>query len=248
MRRLALFGCLLLVAAAPGLAEPIRVFAHETAPFFYRDETGQPAGLEYEILDYYARASGRPLEIRWAGSWEEVLPAIERGEADVAAALITITEERRQTMDFSSSYLPIRVMLVEPRDRHTRELRELQGQSLVTIRGTTYEQILSEIPDIDLLYVPGDEEQLQAVAAGRARAAAVDSAVAFSHLSSYQDLHLTLPLSEEQGLGFATPKGSPLAGELSRHLSQLRSGRIYFRLLEKHLGAEAARIVAAARD
>jgi ABC-type amino acid transport substrate-binding protein len=243
MRKLALLATLSLVATTPALAEPLRVLANETAPFFYRDDAGEPTGLEYEILESFARKAGRPLEIRWADSWGEVLPAIERGEADIGAALITITEQRRQVMDFSPSYLPIRVMLVEPAERTIQELSELSGETLVTIRGTTYEEALSAVPEAQFLYVANDDEQLQAVASGAARAAAVDSAVAFSHLPSYPGLHLTLPLSERQHLGFALPKGSPVAGELGRHIAQLKSGHIYFRLLEKHLGVEAARAV-----
>src|SRR5688500_15587845 len=78
--------------AAPAAADapPLRVLAYETRPFFHRDG-GKPAGFEYELLDYYARSKGRPLQLVWVADFEQVLPRLLKGEGDVAAATLTAT-------------------------------------------------------------------------------------------------------------------------------------------------------------
>ena len=236
-------------AAAEGArsGQPVKVLAYETRPFFYRDG-GKPAGLEFEILDYYARTKGRPLQVVWVDDFEQVLGRLARGEGDVAAATLTATPERQQQVDFSARYFPVRVMLVEPRGQHTTSLADLAGSTLATIKGTTYETVMTQVPRAKFVYGVTEEDMLKLIAAGKARAAAADSALVLGPLRNYPQLHLGIPLSPEQGLAFAVPKGSPLGAELSKHIAQLKAGQIYYRLLEKHLGAEAAKLAAAGRE
>jgi ABC-type amino acid transport substrate-binding protein len=236
---------LMCVAALPAAAQPLRVLAFESEPFFYL-EGGQPAGLEYEILDYFARAHGRPLEIIWEEQFDALLPGLVAGAGDVAAGTITITPEREAQVDFSSSYFPVRVILVEPEGETTADLRDLAGATLATIAGTTYEEILRPVAGERLIYGADEKELLGLVAAGRARATAMDTVLALAYLPAFPQLHMTLPLSEPTQYGFATVSGSPLAGQLSEHLRQLKLSGIYFRLLDRFLGREAVDMVKAA--
>jgi len=227
--------------------QPLKVLAYDTRPFFYRDG-GKPAGLEYEILEYYARAKGRPLQVVWVDDFEQVIDRLARGDGDVAAATLTATPERQRQVDFSARYFPVRVMLVEPRDQNTTSLADLAGATLATIKGTTYETVMTQVPRAKFVYGITEDDMLKLIAAGKARAAAADSALVLGPLRNYPQLKLGIPLSPEQGLAFAVPKGSPLGEELSKHIAQLKAGQIYYRLLEKHLGAEAAKLAAAGRE
>ena len=235
-------------AAAQAAEAPLRVLAYETKPFFFRGADGKPAGIEHEILEYYAKSKGRALQVTWTDDFESILPRVERGEAHVAAATITITPERRQRVSFSSPYFPTRVMLVEPSGQNTQRLGQLAGSTVAVMKGTTYEELLSAIPRVKMVHGATEADLLQLVASGRARATAADSAVALTLLPRYPALRLGIPLSPEQGFGFAVRKGSPLERELTTHIQQLKSSQIYFRILEKHLGAEAARLVAAGKS
>jgi ABC-type amino acid transport substrate-binding protein len=229
--------------AAPA---PLRVVAYSVEPYIHV-ANGHPAGLEYDILEYIAKALGRPLEISWVERFEEVLPALEQGGFDVASATITITPERQARFAFSPAYLPVRVVLVEPSSENTSSLAALRGSTLATIKGTTYESLLLQVPEVKLLYAASEQEQFELVAGGRARALAVDSAVAFHQLKRFPGLRLGMPLGPEQGFGFAFPKGSTLAPAFSRTLHQLKASNIYYPLLKKHLGEEAVAAVKAAK-
>jgi len=92
----------LLFVPSPPEAEPLRVLADESAPFFYLDND-EPAGLEYEILKYFADAEGRELELHWLEDFPAFVSMLERGEVDVAAATLTITPKRLEQIDFSES-------------------------------------------------------------------------------------------------------------------------------------------------
>ncbi len=232
----------LLVFASTSSAETLRVLAYETTPFFYI-ENDQPAGLEYEILRYFAEAQEQELEVVWVDQFGEFLPMVERGEGDIAAATLTITPERLERVDFSEPYFPVRVMLVERAGQTAKDLASLSGSTVATIKSSVYEKLLSDIPGVKLVYAGDQNEMFEWVASGKARALATDSPIAFRFLEEFDTLQLGLPLTEEQHFGFALAKGSPLRKALNEHIARLKGSGIYFRLLERYLGAQAVEIV-----
>jgi ABC-type amino acid transport substrate-binding protein len=236
----------LLLFVSTSFAETLRVLANDTEPFFYL-ESNEPAGLEYEILRYYAESRQQEIEVIWVERFSEILPMIERGEGDIAAATLTITPERLKRVDFSESYFPVRVMLVERAGEAVEDLESLSGEPFATIKDTTYEKLLSAIPRVKLVYAGSEKEMFEMVASGRVRALATDSAVAFRLLEDFDSLELGLSLTEEQQYGFAVAKDSRLAKALSEHVNRLKASGIYFRLLERYLGSKAVEVVKAGK-
>jgi ABC-type amino acid transport substrate-binding protein len=247
MRRALLSVFVLSLLPFPSEAQPLQVYARNFEPFFYRDG-GELKGLEYEILDYYSRASGRPLDVHFVEEFDELLPALRAAEADLATGTITVTDERAETVDFSPSYFEVRVVVVEPTSRTTTKASDLGGLTVATMKGTTYEAILNKIPGVNLVYAVNEAEIIAKVANGEADATIVDTVLGLIYIPQHQGLHMTLPMSEVQHYGFAFPKGSPLARELGLHIARLKTSGIYFRLLEKYLGREAVEMVKASRE
>jgi polar amino acid transport system substrate-binding protein len=62
----------------------------------------------------------------WVDSFKDVLPALESGRADLASAAITINEERKERFDFSSSYFPSQLVLVQRANEATDDLALFQ--------------------------------------------------------------------------------------------------------------------------
>ena len=74
------------------------------APYTYWDEQKRDyAGIDVEIARAAARRMGLPLEVRVL-EFSKVMPALKSGEADFAAAAITITPSRRRDVAFSRPY------------------------------------------------------------------------------------------------------------------------------------------------
>jgi ABC-type amino acid transport substrate-binding protein len=246
MRRWLLGLAAALLFAGPLLAAPLRVLSYKTYPFFYL-ENGQPAGFEYELLKLFAQGHQRELEVQWVDVWDDILPMLQRGDGDILAATCTITPERQAEVDFSESYFPVRIVLVEPRGPQTHDLKELAGATVATIRGTTYEKVLSAIPQVKFVYAETERALFELVAAHKARALAVDSPVAIVLLRDFNGLEFGMSLSDEQNYGFAMRKGSPLRAELNELIRQLKISGTYYRLLEKYFGSLAVEVVQAGR-
>lgn len=250
MRRFLPFLCLSLLAfsaALPAAAQPIRVLVREVEPFYFH-KNGEVTGIDHELLQYYAKKSGRPLQLVWVNEFDDLLRRLEAGDGDLAASGITLTAARQQRFGDSGSYLPVRIVLVEPTGHTTTDLAQLRGRTLATMKGTTYEAALSKVPGVKLVYGLDEAELIAMVADGRAAATAVDTIPAFYRLPSYPGLHATLNLSEPQGYGYFVRKGSPLGADLAKHIAQMRDSGIYYRVLQKYLGPKAAEMVKAAHD
>lgn len=72
-------------------------------PFEYVGENGEVVGVDIEIAQAIADKLGKKLEIKNM-SFDGALLEVQNGKVDMVAAGVTITEERKETMDFSEPY------------------------------------------------------------------------------------------------------------------------------------------------
>ena len=86
-------------------------------------------GVEIDLAAQFCEANGYRLKVL-AMSFESILPAIQSGKADFAAAGISITDERRESVNFSVPYYSGgTVMAVWRGEAEAAELRGPSGQS-----------------------------------------------------------------------------------------------------------------------
>lgn len=250
MSRIAvLFVSLFLAASLAGsaTAEKLHVLALSSEPFFY-DDNGTPAGIEFEILSYFAKTHELDIEVEYVENFSDLLERIANGEADVAAGTITITDERRQKMDFSAPYFPVQVVLVERTGEISKSLDDLKGSKVAAFEKTTAEEALAEIGDVEVVTRDGVPGMLDAVAAGEIRAAAGDSSAIMPVIDDYPGLEISLTFGERQQFGFALPKDSPHQMSLSKHVLGLKESGIFFRIVTEHMGPQASAVVRASRS
>ena len=84
---------------------PLVMLTHPTEPpHSYRDPvTGEIKGSDVELAREIAKRLGRPLDVQGV-DFAKILPRLRDGTADFGVAEITITESRRQDVDFSTPY------------------------------------------------------------------------------------------------------------------------------------------------
>jgi len=76
-------------------------------------------GAEIDLAARFCEASGYGLEIK-VMNFDGILPAVKTGKADFAAAGITITDERRESVNFSMPYYTGGTVMVVLKDRQTQ--------------------------------------------------------------------------------------------------------------------------------
>ncbi len=86
----------------------------EFAPFEYKDGD-KFMGIEMEFIAKFAENIGKELVIK-DGAFEAVLNEVESGNADIAVAGLTITEERLKQVNFTDSFYTASQKIITPAD------------------------------------------------------------------------------------------------------------------------------------
>ncbi|MFW5958011.1 MAG: transporter substrate-binding domain-containing protein, partial [Desulfosalsimonas sp.] len=212
---------------------------------YYIDRNGNPAGPEYELVEAFADYLGVDVEYNIKYTIDEILKSLEKGEADIAAAGLTITEKRKKRYRFSPSYQEITPQVVTRRDRVQPEsIDELDGLDIVVIANSSYTERLEKIkaesyPGLSWTETAeSDTEQLMHdVWAGKIECTIADSNIVDINRRYYPELMAPVNLGRAQQLGWAmAPGNKKLAAEVKRWLEKYREGGRLERLQEKYYG------------
>jgi polar amino acid transport system substrate-binding protein len=75
------------------------------APYNYVDDNGKVGGFDIDVGNEVCKRAG--LECTWVvNEWDTIIPNLLAGNYDAIMADMTITDERRQSVDFSDPYFP----------------------------------------------------------------------------------------------------------------------------------------------
>jgi polar amino acid transport system substrate-binding protein len=106
MNRLILAALALAALLTAATAAPIKL-ATEGAypPFNYVDDNGKVGGFDVDVGNELCRRAG--LECSFVvNEWDTLIPNLVAGNYDAIVADMTITDERKQTIDFTEPYFP----------------------------------------------------------------------------------------------------------------------------------------------
>ncbi len=114
------------------------------APWTYHDEKDQLVGFDVEVAKYIADYIG--VEVVYEeGEWDGLLQGIEAGRYDIMVNGCGITEERKQSYDFSDPYAYDRVAVIVNGDNNSiTKMEDLEGKKTANTISSTYAQIAEQ--------------------------------------------------------------------------------------------------------
>ena len=146
--------CLLLAACGRPLStleqvqsqNELIVITRNGPTTFFEGPNG-PAGFEYELTKRFADYLGVKLSMLVPPNFSDILPLVALGNAHLAAAGLTVTEQRKEKVRFGPVYQMITPQLVY-RSGSTRPktLAELDGL-LEVLAGSSHEELLIRLKD-----------------------------------------------------------------------------------------------------
>ena len=153
--------------------EPLRVLTSvdEESPLL---RNGSPVLLELDYLQRYADENNLRLEIIRLMEFSELIPALLEGKGDVIAANLTVTDARKEQVDFTLPITEILEFLVTGiNSKPLKTPKDLSGREVVVQQGKAYEEtargLIKAYPQLKLrmLEEPIDgETMLDKVASG----------------------------------------------------------------------------------
>lgn len=155
----------------------IGVFSDKN-PFGYVDANGKIQG--YDV--YFAKRLAKDL----LGSEDKVefvyveaasrVEYLKSAKVDVILANFTVTDERKEQVDFALPYMKVALGVVSPDDKLIKDPADLKDKTLIVVKGTTAETYFSQNhPEIKLLKFDEYQEAYDALLDGRGDAFSTDN-------------------------------------------------------------------------
>ncbi|MHB8772289.1 MAG: transporter substrate-binding domain-containing protein [Syntrophales bacterium] len=246
MKKIALMLCLLSLVLCgctkKDEAKMLRVAVCPTSPPNLYEENGKYLGLDLELFEGFCTARGYRYKIT-AYDWQGMLGAVMAGQADIAFSGISITDKRKEKMDFSAPYMDNTWNLISLKKRNIliKDLAELKKYSLGYPRGMAYSAFIKDDLEPKGIYrldaaklYPTYNEVLADLQNGNLDLAFLDGSVAsvYKKKLEIQDSYVFTGFDT---FGLAFPKGSPLRDDFDRYLKELGPEKLKA-LLGKWLG------------
>lgn len=114
------------------------------APMEFMDEKGNIVGIDIDIVKAIAEAAGFEVEFKNYG-WEPLFPALKGGEVDFAVSSITITDERKESYDFSDPYFIANQLILVPEDSKVTNFEDLKDKRVSVQINTTGHIVTQEL-------------------------------------------------------------------------------------------------------
>jgi polar amino acid transport system substrate-binding protein len=138
-----LVGAVLIGCSKQEDAKVVRVAVSPTSPPMLFDDKGKIVGADMTIFEGYCQSRGCTLKVT-PYDWQGMLGAVSSGQADVAFSGISITDKRKEAMDFSQPYYDNAWHLVSTTKKNIviTDLTQLKKYSIGYPRGMAYDDLI----------------------------------------------------------------------------------------------------------
>ncbi|MEO8280159.1 MAG: basic amino acid ABC transporter substrate-binding protein [Ideonella sp.] len=234
------------VAASAPPPAPDKVYAVGTdaayAPFESQNEKAEIVGFDIDIVKAVAEKAG--LEVKFINTpWEGIFTTLDQGDRDLLVSAITITDERRQSMDFSDPYFNAQQLIAVKAARFD----DLKKLKVGVQTGTTGDEAVSKLlgkSNTNIRRFESTPLALQELGAGGVDAVVADNGVIVNYVANndaakFKSVADTEAFATEH-YGIAVKKGNAdLLSKVNKALADMRSDGSYERIYAKYFGATA---------
>jgi polar amino acid transport system substrate-binding protein len=147
-------------------------------PMEYIDENKNIVGFGPDMLKAISEATGVEIEIRNT-AWDGIFAGLSAGSYDVISSSVTITDDRKKTMDFSEPYCNAgQVLVVQKTTTGISAIADLKGKKVGAQIGTTGAIEIGKVADVTLASYDEVGLAFEDLAIGRIAGVVADSPIA----------------------------------------------------------------------
>jgi peptidoglycan lytic transglycosylase F len=224
-----------------------------TSYFIYK---GTPMGFEYELLKNYAEHIDVDLEVIPIKNMDSIFSDLNNGVADIAAANLTITEERLVQTNFTHPVLVTQQVLIQRKPENWKKLKkstlkkqtlqsslELVDKTITVSKGSSFYSRIKSLSNeiggkIHINTVSGEtsmEELIEKVATQEVKYTIADKNLAIVSQWQYPNIDASLTISLDQNIAWSTRKNSKkLTKSINEWLIEFQETRKFKLLYNKY--------------
>jgi polar amino acid transport system substrate-binding protein len=234
------------VASAPAPA-PAKVYAVGTdaayAPFESQNDKGEIVGFDIEVVQAIAKKAG--IEVKFINTpWEGIFNTLAQGDRDLVVSAVTITAERKQTMDFSEPYFDAQQLIAVKQSSKIAKFADLKKLKVGVQTGTTGDEAVTKLQGKTSANIKRFESTplaLKELEAGGVDAVVADNGVVINYLANNPGGKFKSIADAEfvpEQYGIALKKGNAeLQAKINKGLADIKADGTYAAIYSKYFGA-----------
>ncbi|PMY34404.1 MULTISPECIES: ABC transporter substrate-binding protein [Pseudomonas] len=209
-------------------------------PFNNKDASGQVVGFDKDVGDALCAKMKVECEVV-TSDWDGIIPALNAKKFDFLISSMSITDERKQAVDFTDPYYSNKLQFIAPKDKtdFKTDKASLKGKIIgaqrATLAGTWLEDNLGD--DITIKLYDTQENAFLDLTSGRLDAILADKYVNYEWLKSEAGKPYEFkgdPVEESDKIGIAVRKNDPIREKLNAALKEIVADGTYKKINDKY--------------
>lgn len=225
-------------AAAESKGTLVMATNAEFPPYEFHDG-GEIVGIDVEIAAAIAKEMGMDFEVEDI-AFDSIIPEVQSGKADFGAAGMTVTEDRKQSVDFSDTYATAtQVIIVKDDNTEISTPDDLVGKTIGVQLGTTGDIYASDIEDATIEQYNKGFEAVQALTQNKIDAVIIDGEPAKVFVSENEGLKILDEAFTTEEYAICVKKGNTeLLEGINTAIANLKESGELQEIVDKYITAE----------
>lgn len=213
-------------------------------PYEMIADDGSFEGIDVEIAGVIAEKLGLTLVVDDM-DFGSILTAVQAGKSDMAMAGLTVTDERKENVDFTDSYATGVQVVIVPEDSDIASIDDLTGKQIGCQESTTGYIYCSDTPENggygeeNVTAYPNGANAVQALLSGKVDCVVIDSQPAQEFVKQNEGLKIldTEFVTEDYAIG-VSKENTALRDAVNNVLKELIADGTVQSILDKYISAE----------
>ena len=210
----------------------------EFPPYEYHDNN-TIVGIDADICAAIAEKMGLELEIEDI-AFDSIIPEISSGKADIGAAGMTVTEDRKQNVDFSETYAKASQVIIVTENSEVKGFDDLKGKKVGVQTGTTGDiYVTGDLGDECVERYAKCMEAVQALSQTKIDAVVIDGEPAKKYISEVPGLKILDESYTDEEYAIAIRKGNTeLLDAVNKAIGELKADGTLDAIVAKYINAD----------
>ena len=209
-------------------------------PFEMLDSSGQPAGVSVDMANAMGQYLNRPVRIENI-PFDGLIPSLKTGKIDVIISSMTVTEDRKKSIDFTDPYLKMGLAILAAKNSDIQSINDVDkpGRAVAVKKGTTGNiYALQHFKNAKLLVLNDQSACAIEVSQGKADCFIYDQISVFENWKKYEATTRAIlqPFTQEDWAMGIKKGNDPLRTQINGFLKQFKESGGFDALGAKYFG------------
>ncbi|QZA78255.1 basic amino acid ABC transporter substrate-binding protein [Deefgea tanakiae] len=212
------------------------------APFESLNNKKEVVGFSVDVLEAIAKKSG--MKIKFINTpWEGIFATLSTGDRDMVISSVTITPERKQSMDFSDPYFEAKQLIAVGKNSKVSKFTDLKTLKVGVQTGTTGDEVIQKLQGKTSPNIKRFESTPLAIKElenGGVDAVVADNGVVVNFVANNPNSKLKMiddATFAKEYYGIAVKKGNKaLLEQINKGLAAIKADGTYDKIYNKYFG------------